>query len=132
MYIKYLEFLKEQQSIIGKQDRFKFLEVLERKDVEEIAISLVVGREFTQGNDIDKDNKNIYSCCNPLKNIFFSSGLLIFFSIICCNIRLQSKMVNTEEQCFVLSTLKCQCIDFKFIQNSIRLTFLIIPCETNA
>lgn len=60
MYIKYLEFLKEQQSIIGKQDRFKFLEVLERKDVEEIAISLVVGREFTQGNDIDKDNKNIY------------------------------------------------------------------------
>lgn len=60
MYIKYLDLLKEQQSIISRRDRFKFLEVLERKDIEEIAISLIVGREFTQGNDTDKDNKNIY------------------------------------------------------------------------
>ena len=60
MYIKYLDLLKEHQSIISRKDRIKFLEVLERKDIEEIVISLVVGRDFTQGNDIDKDNKNIY------------------------------------------------------------------------
>lgn len=60
MYIKYLDLLKAQRSIISRQDRFNFLEVLERKDIEEIAIFLVVGREFTQRNDIDKDNKNIY------------------------------------------------------------------------